>query len=141
MIKLRPKMSLFNEILNCTCFYAVSSVIQLTGPRTGTRQVPFPPHQSAQTSQGPPLYKESSKSSQVESVCSVTDRNACQAVVWLSWYSECCGGGQLESKHRQGFYTDSKMPGFHHTDGLKGMASARYSYWVQGEHKWEMIIY
>lgn len=35
-------------------------------------------------------------------VCSVADRNAGQAIVWLSGYSECCGGGWVESKHRQG---------------------------------------
>lgn len=45
---------------------------------------------------GPPLYKESSNSSQVKSICSVTDRSACQGLGkvlwwWASWVQTLAG--------------------------------------------------
>ncbi len=44
---------------------------------------------------GPPHIKNPLNRARLRAytVCSVADRNAGQAVVWLSGYSECCGGG------------------------------------------------
>lgn len=55
---------------------------------------------------GPPRIKNPLNRARLRAytVCSVADRNAGQAVVRLSGYSEFCGGGWVESKHRQGLY-------------------------------------
>lgn len=53
------------------------------------RQVSPPLHQS------PPHIKTPVNRARLRAytVCSAADRNAGQAAVWLSGYSECCGGG------------------------------------------------
>ena len=78
-------------------------------------QLSFLLHQSVLA----PSYKVSSKASQVESIYSmhISDRNAGQAVVWLSGYSEFVVVGEL-SPNTGRASTDSEMPGFHHPDGI-----------------------
>lgn len=87
-IKLRLKVSSLKEILNCISLHAVSSIIHLTGFGGGMWQVflSISPVRLLRA----PSYKESSKSSQVESIYSMLCRwqecwpGRCVAV-WVQW--------------------------------------------------------
>lgn len=105
-INLQLRMSSLKAVLNWTALVYLQSHLAYTWLDHEVACGRFSSPSVWSGCSGPPHIKNPLNRARLRAytVCSVADRNAGQAVVWLSGYSECCGGGWVESKHRQGLH-------------------------------------